>query len=107
MERNNPHNLSSTQLKCALICGCLSVPIFVIALSLVIIEHQACPDGASSNPDDSPLTDDNPNNCKSWYQCIDHETLECTTKDPSTGLLVFYYLLLAFSMAICTLFLYR
>ena len=106
MKRNNPHDLSQNQLRCALISACLSVPVFVIAMALVLFEHQSCPDGASSNPDDDPLTDDNPNNCKSWYECIDHDSLECVGKAPSAGLLVFYYLLLALSVALCTLFLY-
>jgi len=106
MKRNNPHDLNPIQLRCALISACLSVPIFAGSLALIIFEHQACPDGASSNPDHDPLTDDNPNHCKSWYQCIDHETLECTAKDPSTPLLVVYYLLLVLSLFICFLFLH-
>ena len=106
MKRNNPHDLSQNQLRCALLAACLSVPLFVISLALVIFEHQACPDGASSNPDDDPLTDDNPNACQSWNECIDHDTFECVSKDPSAGLLVLYYLLIVTSIAMCTLFLY-
>ena len=84
----------------------LSFPIFVLATVLAYFEHQRCPDGASSNPDNNPLTDDNPNNCQSWNECIDDNTYECTSKDPNAGLLAFYYVLIVFSVIGVTVFLY-
>jgi len=87
--------------------ACLSVPVFLTAFSLLLMEHQQCPGGASSNPDDDPLTDDNPRNCSPWSQCIDPDSLECTAKEPDGALLAMYYFLLMISGSICSLFLYR
>jgi len=94
-------------LKCWAICACFAVPLFVGSLALIIFEHQKCPDGAAAEPDNNPLTDDNPNHCVAWDQCIDHVTFECTDKDPDVGLLIFFYCLLATALLIWVLFLWR